>query len=210
MRRGYHDRLAQLHERTAAMAADVAATVSTLTAALLERDATVAALITGTPIGAVERDVVEVLALQAPVARDLRLILGSLRVAQEVELCWGLCRSLATRVGRSEDVLTPTLRALGYELGASTASLLSGAAAAWQVLDEGSATTVIEQSSSARTAQRNFLVELFTLNQVPVDSAVDLGTVARAYQRLTDHALEIAGRVIFVATGELPEAIAWR
>ena len=54
--------------------------------------------------------------------------------------------------------------------------------------------------------QRRFLGELLDLDDVPIEAAVDLGMMARAYERLTDHAVDIAGRVVFAATGAPPSA----
>ena len=64
---------------------------------------------------------------------------------------------------------------------------------------------VIDASEPARVLQRRFLAELLRLENVPVEAAVDLGMAARAYERLTDHAVEIAGRVVFAATGNSPD-----
>lgn len=207
LRRGYHDRIAALRAGTVAMVGDAASSVENVTAALLERDpdagqlVVVGAVEAAARMASVEREVVELLAQQAPVARDLRTILASLRIAQVAELCLGLSRTLARRVGRSDDVMTPVLRALAYGIGAATVGLLERAKGAWVALDEDQARAVLEEAEECRSLQRRFLAELFELSAVPVDAAVDLGMAARAYERLTDHAVEIAGRVVFAVTG---------
>ena len=53
-------------------------------------------------------------------------------------------------------------------------------------------------SAESRQLQRTFLAELLELRSIPVNAAVDLGMIARVYERLTDHAVEIASRVMFV------------
>jgi phosphate transport system protein len=207
LRRGYHDRIAALREGTTAIVGDAAASVGKVTAALLDRDPAAGRVVltdaseAAARVADVEGDVLELLALQAPMARDLRVIMAALRVAQIAELCLGLCRALAARVGRGDDVLTPALRDLEAGIGAETVRLLDDARAAWSVLDAGMAVAVVESASTGRELQRRFLAELFTLVDVPVDVAVDLGMASRAYARLTDHALEIADRVVFAATG---------
>ena len=77
----------------------------------------------------------------------------------------------------------PTLRTLAYEIGAETVGLLRRAAGAWSVLDEGLALEVIADAEPSRLLQRRFLAELLQLSGVPVESAVDLGMLARAYER---------------------------
>ena len=152
----------------------------------------------------VEDEVLDVLAREAPLARDLRIVLASLFIAQSAGLCLGLVRTLASRPGTGTPVLTPTLRALAYEIGAETVELLGRAAGAWDVLDEERALAVIGDADGSRLLQRRFLAELFGLTGVPVEAAVELGMLARAYERLTDHAVSIAGRVVFAATGIPP------
>src|SRR5579871_223318 len=69
------------------------------------------------------------------------------------------------------------------------------------------ARVAIDAAERSRTLQRRFLTELLDLDDVRVDAAVELGMMARAYERLTDHAVEIARRVVFAATGAPPDAI---
>ena len=211
LRRAYHDRIGDLRARTLALAATAADAVEVVTAALLEGDPDAGrrliaelAAVTDEP-RRVEDEVLDLLALEAPMGRDLRVVLASLFIAQASGLCLGLARTLAGRVITGDGVLTPTLRALAYEIGAQTVTLLRRADGAWAVLDEDAARSVIADAEPSRLLQRRFLAELFGLSGVPVETAVDLGMLARAYERLTDHAIAIAGRVVFAATGAAPE-----
>jgi phosphate transport system protein len=211
LRRDYHDRIAALRVRTGRLVVAAADAIEHLTGAFLARDvdagrALVAELdwAVKEPT-AVEEEVLDLLALQAPMARDLRVVLASLFIAQAADLCIGLARNLAGRVGSGDSVTTPTLRELSAEIGAQTVDLLRRANGAWTVLDEAQAVAVIQASGESRVLQRRFLAELLQLEHVPVEAAVDLGMEARAYERLTDHAVEIAGRVVFAATGGSPE-----
>ena len=207
LRRAYHDRIADLRAQTIAIVRDAARSVGDVTVALVERDCAVGESIvldagdTARRVAAVEAGVLDVLAQQAPVGRDLRVVLAALRIAQIAELCLGLSRTLAGRVGRGDDVLTPTLRDLTYTIGERAGGLLEDANGAWIVLDEAQARAVIEGAAEVRELHRRFLAELLGLDGVPVDAAVDLGMAARVYERLTDHAVEIAGRVLFAVTG---------
>jgi phosphate transport system protein len=214
LRRALHDRIADLKGRAGTLRDATVDAVERLTAALLERDvaasqdllATVASLVDEPK--RVEDGVLDTLALEAPVARDLRVVLASLFISQATALCFGLVRTLASRMGAAEDVLTPVLRALAYEIGAETVELLRLDAAAWSALDADLAVSAIERSAHSRTLQRRFLAELLELDDVRVDAAVDLGMMARGYERLTDHAVDMARRVIFAATGSAPDVTA--
>ena len=210
LRRAYHDRIAELKGRAGALLDATADTVERLTTALLERDmpARHELLETGASLAdeprRMEDEVLDTLAREAPVARDLRVVLASMFISQETGLCLGLVRTLASRVGPAEEVLTPVLRALAYEIGAETVELLRLDSTAWALLDDGCALAAIDGAAQSRTLQRRFLAELLELDDVRVDAAVDLGMMARAYERLIDHAVDIAGRVVFAATGSPP------
>ncbi len=212
LRRALHDRIADLKGRVEALLDATVTSVERLTAALLERDADACndllarvASFADEP-KRVEEAVLDTLALEAPVARDLRVVLASLFISQAAALCFGLVRTLASRRGPGEDVLTPVLRALAYEIGAETVELLRLDAAAWSALDADVALSAIARAPHSRTLQRQFLAELLELDDVPVEAAVDLGMMARGYERLTDHAVDVARRVVFAATGSAPDA----
>jgi phosphate transport system protein len=208
LRRDYHDRIADLRIRTGRLVVAAADATEHVTGALLSRDVNAGRAVVAEldwavkEPAAVEDEVLDLLALQAPIARDLRVVLASLFITQAAALCIGLARNLAGRVGSGEGVMTPALRELSAEIGAQTVELLRRDSGAWNVLDEGQARDVIQASQSSRLLQRRFLAQLLLLENVPVEAAVDLGMAARAYERLTDHAVEIAGRIVFAATGD--------
>jgi len=204
LRKTYHDRIAALRKRTIEIVRDAADAVENVTASLLEGDlagghvVVTDAAAAAARVAAVESEVMDLLALQSPVARDLRLVLASWRIAQIAELCLGLARTLAGRIASAPEVMTPALRSLAYEIGAETVELLRKDNVAWTVLDADAARAVIAGADSSRDFQRRYLTELFGLRDISVEGAVDLGLTARAYERLTDHAVEIAERVLTV------------
>lgn len=208
-RRSYHNRIARVRDETVALVHDAAAATENATAALLDPDAPVRHVVVATAdqgaalVAKVENEIVEMLALQAPVARDLRVILAALRIADIAQLCFGLARTLAVRAGQASLVLTPSLRDAVRRIGAETAVLLERADGAWTVLDPELAGDVVDAAERSRERQRAFLAELISLPVAPIEAAVDLGMVARAYERLTDHAVEIAERVVFAVAGSL-------
>lgn len=153
-------------------------------------------------VGAVDSEVVSLLALESPMARDLRLILAARDVTQIAQLCVGLGLTLSGR-SASSGKITPDdgLASLVTRLAGATVELLRQADSAWAGLDDDLAGSVLEALGPARQARREFFAELLKLSGVPVEVALDLGMAARVYDRLIDHAAEIAGRVLFVVTG---------
>ncbi len=93
------------------------------------------------------------------------------------------------------------MRDMLFEIGSAASRLLLQANGAWTTLDEEQADSVAVSARQCRQSQREFLAALVRLPELPVDAAVDLGMVTRVYERLTDHSLEIAARVLFAANG---------
>ncbi len=211
LRRDYHDRVATLRTGSIAIVADAVAATRDATAALLDADvaaaklAAIAATAGRDPVVQVETEVLDLLALESPVARDLRIILTSRDIAQIGELCLGLCLTLARRARRAHEVLIGDLRLMVNDIGDQTADLLGRANGAWSAIDAEAAMVVINRVRISRQLQTRFFAELVRLREVPVHAAVDLGLAVRVYERLTDHAADIAVRVIFAATGNQPK-----
>ncbi len=205
LRRGYHDRIAELRERSLSVLRWAVAGTEDATQALLADDLTTAGSMrerarqVNGVAAAVDDEVVGLLALESPVARDLRVVLAARDVTQVSLLCVGLALTLANRAGALGRV--PALREEVERAGSRTAALMRLADAAWATLDADTAGRVLSAAADTRSAQVDFLEALLTLNDAPLDAALDLGLVARAYDRLTDHAEEIAERVLFAVHG---------
>lgn len=210
LRRGYHDRIARLREETLLLLEQAAVAVNRVTGILLDQDREAGEQLAeelGSMIPSVapiDAEVVGLLALQAPVARDLRIILAGRDVAHTTALCLGLCQTLARRVNWAEGVLDDELRRLIGATGRGAAGLLSRAHGAWAALDGAQAYDVIEDAEKCRFVQRDLFAALLRLREVPVETGLNLGLASRAFGRLTDHAEEICERVVFAATGVSP------
>lgn len=205
LRSEFHDQLAELHRGVEAMGADVVDMVRSAVDALLEGEGQrvveieAADAAVDAAYARVERDAYAVVVRQAPVARDLRLVVASLRVAQELERCGDLARSIARRSTRlDETVLTPRVRLLVHELGAEALSMLAGSVRAYAVLDGPAATAVIAADEGLDALYAQMLRELFSLRQAANEPLVEAGLVARFLERLGDHAAVISARVLFI------------
>ncbi|HET6964799.1 MAG TPA: PhoU domain-containing protein [Acidimicrobiales bacterium] len=207
LRRPYHDRIADVRERSLQVLRCGIEGVAAVTQALVGADRSASSPIPcdnqrmQVLAATVDAEVVSLLALEAPVARDLRLILVARDVTQISLLCTGLCSGLAGRVMRAAGALTPELRRLAGEVGAGTEGLLQRAEAAWAGVDPEMAAGVLSAAVEVRTLQTRFISVLIGLTDVPMDAAIDLAMVARAYERLADHAVEVAERALFAVNG---------
>lgn len=207
LRTTYHDRIAAVRERSVHILrctiAGIEWATGVLTGDISGRDHPA-----GCPTeemqalaAAVDAEVVDLLALESPMARDLRVILTSRDVAQIGLLCVGLCAALAARVERAAAALTPELRGLVGAVGSATEELFRRSDAAWAGLDVEVAAAVERAAAGVRGRQREFITALLDLDGVAMEAALDLAMVARAFERLADHAVEISERVDFAVNG---------
>ena len=206
LRRGYHDRIADVRRRSAEVLRSVIEGAAAATGLIGGVDARFADRLPrveemGAAAAAVDTEVIGLLALESPVARDLRLILAARDVTQISLLCVGLVVDLGHRMPRVVRRLDPDLGTLLAEVGAGSDAMLQSAEAVWLSLDDDRAATLVEAARVGRSRQTALMAALIGLNGVPMDAAIDLAMVARVFERLTDHALEVAERVVFAVRG---------
>ena len=145
------------------------------------------------------------LALQAPVARDLRQVVTSIQLVQDLVRMGTLAGHVAKIVRRRhpEPVLPEAVDGYFAEMGRVAVSLGRSATEVLLNRDAEQAATLAHQDDAVDDLRRH----LFTLLTVRewkygVAAAVDVTLLARYYERFADHAVEVAQRVIFLATGE--------
>lgn len=207
LRRTYHDRIAEVRERSLEMLRHTVAGVASAARVLdhdQARQAPPGACTTEEArdlAAAVDAEVVSLLALESPMARDLRVILASRDVTQIGLLCAGLCAPLPPRVKRAASAVSPDLRDMMRRIVLDTESLVQETEAAWAGLDETLVSSVEWAAMQVRDLQTDFLTSLLQLVGVPMEAAIDLAMVSRALERLVDHSLEIAERVQFALYG---------
>jgi phosphate transport system protein len=210
LRRSFHDDLADLRGRVDEMAAIVVAGIARVTDALLDGDAAAAAGVIEADARidelypTVEADVFHLVATQGPVARDLRFLMSTLRVAMEVERSGDLVASVGRRVGTLDAAaLTPTVRLLLAEMGSRATAMFRSAAAAYATLDADRARALAAEDDAMDDLHRRLLRELFGATSHAVGSVVELGLIGRFYERVADHAVVIGERVGFVVDGSM-------
>ena len=210
LRRGFHDDLAALHALVGEMADIVVEGIRNATTALLEGDSGAAEAVVAADgrvdeaYEGVETLVAELVARQSPVARDLRFLIATLRVAQSLERAGDLVASIARRASRVERAaLTPAVRSLVYEISGESEAVLRAAARSYAVLDGELASAVRDDDDRVDDLHRRLMRELVTAPGGSVESTVELALVARFYERIADHGVVVAERVRFVSSGAM-------
>jgi phosphate transport system protein len=137
--------------------------------------------------------------LQQPVASDLRLLISVLRVVPELERSHDLIVDIARRGSLilSQD-LSPRSRGLIEHMGNLAYEMWSQAVNCWCERDRSAAVTLGERDDEMDELYAGLMAELGSgVMTLPV--TMELTLVARFYERLADHAFNIARRVIYLA-----------
>ncbi|MHB1930451.1 MAG: phosphate signaling complex PhoU family protein [Acidimicrobiales bacterium] len=138
-------------------------------------------------------------ALEAPVATDLRFLLSVLRVVPELERSHDLVLHIAGRAGGGFDAeLSPRCRGLVERMGRLGSEMWRQAADSWYERDGSVAAALVERDDEMDSLHAALTAELSS-GRMPLPVVMDMTLVARFYERLGDHAVNIARRVVYLA-----------
>jgi phosphate transport system protein len=137
--------------------------------------------------------------LQAPVAADLRFLLSVLRIAPELERSHKLVVLIASRANHilSGD-LSPRSQGLVGRMGILVSDMWRQAADSWYKRDRSAAIALGELDNEMDELHASLVAELAS-GRMTVPVTMEMTLVARFYERLGDHAVNIARRVIYLA-----------
>lgn len=152
------------------------------------------------------------LALQAPMASDLRGIVAALKLIGEIERSADLCVNICKAARRIHgNPLDPRLRGLVHRLGEQAHHLFKEATEAYIAHDAARAAALNDMDSLLDDLQREFVQAIFeshALDTIDLAVAVQLAMVARFFERIGDHAVNIGERIRYEVDGWLPEIAA--
>ncbi|GAA3565930.1 phosphate signaling complex protein PhoU [Amycolatopsis ultiminotia] len=213
MRDGYQDDLHRLNRQLAEMADAAAEAMRRASRALLTADLPVAEQVLGADDeldarrAACEEDAYALLALQAPVAGDLRGVLAVVYCAEKVERMGDLAAHIAGTARRMhpDRVVPSELESVFTELGAETAGMADRVAELIRGGGQGGYAELRRTDETVDALHARVLATI-TAPQWPHDQrvAVALTLVTRFYERFADQAVSVSRRLDFAATGDLP------
>jgi phosphate transport system protein len=137
--------------------------------------------------------------LQAPVASDLRFLLSVLRIVPEIERSHDLVVEIARQANHllSED-LSPRSRGLVKRMGDLASGMWRQAADAWYKRDRSAGFTLDERDDEMDDLHASLIAELAS-GRMTLPVTMEMTVVARLYERLGDHAVNIGRRVAYLA-----------
>jgi len=205
LRVAFHQQLQEIDREVSGIFTMVAEDLRLATESLLSGDGEVLAIVTEREerIDALyeelERLANEQLALQGPVADELRLLLSVLRVVPELERSHDLVVSIAGQATHSlHDSLSPRTKGLVQRMSDTGVGMWRDAQVAWEQRNHQAADELIDRDEEMDSLHAALIAELASgVMSVPV--TMDMTLVARFYERLGDHAVNVARRVRFLA-----------
>ena len=166
--------------------------------ALAEREAVIESL-----YPQIEETVNRNILLQAPVASDLRFLLSVLRIVPELERSHNLVEHIARRADHIlSDDLSPRARGLVERMGDLDSDMWRQASESWYQRDSSAAALLAERDEEMDELHASLIAELAS-GKMTLPVAMEMTLVARFYERLGDHAVNVARRVVYLA-GSLP------
>jgi phosphate transport system protein len=207
-RQRLHDQLEDLDQQLIALIRELTTRLLPGTNAFLEADSHRAASLTTADLDltrrctALEETGYVLLATQSPVARDLRRTIAVLRSINDVQRAGNLLKHVLESLNWVHPPsLSNELRDYIRQLGSASAEMFGNVATAWEQHDALAAEDLERRDDEVDLLQKELLSELYTGTQ-SIEESVTLGLIARYYERIADHAVEIARHLTFFLTGD--------
>jgi phosphate transport system protein len=210
VRRAFHDQLDALTQTLGQMCELAGLAMERATQALLQADLVVAEQVITNHGQLVlmrtklEDDAFVLLALQAPVAGDLRAVVSAMQNVADVERMGALAVHVAKIARRRHPGHVLPEEVIGYfaEMGRIAVELGNSAKDVVLTGDPYQAAQIRHEDDAMDDLHRHLFTVLMDREwKHGVAAAVDITLLSRFYERFADHAVEVGRRVVFQVTG---------
>src|ERR1700730_15715433 len=214
MRTAYHEQLTELSERLGEMCGLAGIAMERATQALLQADLVLAEQVISDHekiamlSAQAEESAFVLLALQAPVAGARRSTSSASEMVAAIDRMGALALHVAkiARRRHPQHALPEEVNGYFAEMGRVAVELGNNAQEVVVSGDPDKAARLREEDDAMDDLHRHLFTVLMDRDfKHGVAAAVDVTLLGRFYERFADHAVEIGRRVIFQATGKLPE-----
>jgi len=214
MRTAYHEQLTALTDQLGEMCGLAGGAMERATQALLQADLALAEQVItdheqiASMSTRAEEAAFVLLALQAPVAGDLRAIVSSIQIVADVDRMGALALHVAkiARRRHPQHALPEEVNGYFAEMGRVAVDLGNSAQEVLVTRDPEKAARIREEDDAMDDLHRHLFTVLMDREwKHGVAAAVDVTLLGRFYERFADHAVEVARRIIFQVTGKLPD-----
>lgn len=214
MRDSYREQLDEILNDLVEMSQLVAEAVRSATTALLESDIHRAEQVISRDDDLDERQhdienrTFSLLARQAPVAGELRTLVATLRMVNELERMGDLAVHVAkiARMRYPDPAVPDRLRPNFVRMGDVAEKMVISAGHTLSDRNVELARELRDQDEEMDDLRKSqFRVLLSDDWEYGVEAAVDVALLGRYYERISDHASSMARRVIYIVTGSYPD-----
>jgi len=211
LRSTFHKEIEEIRNEVLELGQSIISAIPRATAVLLTGDLEAADYLIQADARAiqVEEKCFQELALQSPVAGDLRELVSMIKIAGELErsadLAVNICKAARRIYGHKID---PELSDLIAKMSEQAQQLFISTMEAFRDHDAAKAAAIDDMDSFLDGLHRRFIAEIFEIHareSIDLQVAVQLAMVARFYERIGDHAVNVGERTRFIVTGWKPE-----
>jgi phosphate transport system protein len=157
----------------------------------------------------IEERCLRLLALQQPMASDLRALMTAVKLNWELErsgdLTVNICKTVRRIYGSNFD---PRIRGLIEQMSEHAHTLTRHAVDAYATGDTALAAALDDMDDALDSLQAEYMQAILRANEsadLQLNTAVQLALIGRYYERIGDHAVNIGERTQYMVTGWLPE-----
>jgi phosphate transport system protein len=211
MRNAFHEDLDTITEQLVEMTRLAGSAVSRATTALLDADVQLAESVIDADeeLDLIRSNLdslsVDLLARQQPVARDLRVVVTSMRMSSDLERMGDLARHIAkvARLRYPKSAVPAPLSAHILQMGQVAERIVAKAGSVIASKDAEAALSLEKDDDAMDELHRQLFAALLNDKGTFLpETLVDLTLVGRYYERFADHAVSVAARVVYLVTGE--------
>jgi len=215
LRGNFHEELDGVRDLIVTLAAHVTEAIPRATEALIDNNLELAQQVISHDVeldllsAQIEERCYALIALQQPMASDMRSIVTAMKMNLDYErsgdLAVNICKGLRRSYGMT---LSPTLRGLVTSMSEEAVRLTRLSVDAYAERDIGLAAALPDIDDRLDDLQVEFIQAIFVAHQngeLLLQETVQLALIARFYERIGDHAVNIGERVLYMVTGETPK-----
>lgn len=214
LRKDFHEQLDELYAELLHMGSDLMQAIEKTRLCFINLDLVAAdEIIAGDDvfdayIDRLEEGGLELIARQAPVAVDLRMIVVIMRVAQHFERMADLCENIATAVKHiPSDYVTTWMRDAIDEMARRANRLVERSIECFKERNVEMAMELDALDDAVDKLNRSFFKEFDRGREENLEVAVRVVMIARFFERIADHAVDIGEHVRFMVEGTIsPES----
>jgi phosphate transport system protein len=213
MREDFHDQLGALANQLETMCGLVAEAMEKATTALLTADLQLAEQVISSDSviddlrANSEEQAYALLALQSPVATDLRTVLAAIHASESVERMGDLALHVAKAARRRHPASALPEKVVPYfeRMGQVSVALARKAEQVIKTKDIDLARSIEDDDDELDDIHRHLFSVIMDKDwEEGVAAAVDITLLGRFYERFGDHAVSVAKRMVFIVTGVMP------